>query len=94
MVDGLNFKDFVAFLSAFSANATTQQKIECKCWLLNNLTGLVLLLIQFQKKSWMNYKDCCNCMIITYLGSNAYVYLNALHMLFLLVCNLFFEIEI
>ncbi|KAK4590232.1 hypothetical protein RGQ29_020676 [Quercus rubra] len=28
MVDGLNFKDFVAFLSAFSGKATTQQKIE------------------------------------------------------------------
>ncbi|XP_042373987.1 calcineurin subunit B-like [Zingiber officinale] len=28
MVDGLNFKDFVAFLSAFSPQATTQQKIE------------------------------------------------------------------
>ncbi|KAF5466803.1 hypothetical protein F2P56_016698 [Juglans regia] len=28
MVDGLNFKDFVAFLSAFSAKATIQHKIE------------------------------------------------------------------
>ncbi|XP_047959128.1 calcineurin subunit B-like isoform X4 [Salvia hispanica] len=28
MTDGLNFKDFVAFLSAFSAKATVQQKIE------------------------------------------------------------------
>ncbi|KAJ1698521.1 Calcineurin subunit B [Rhynchospora pubera] len=28
MVDGLNFKDFVAFLSPFSAKATAQQKIE------------------------------------------------------------------
>ncbi|XP_042049399.1 calcineurin subunit B-like isoform X2 [Salvia splendens] len=28
MTDGLNFKDFVAFLSAFSARATVQQKIE------------------------------------------------------------------
>ncbi|XP_050286668.1 uncharacterized protein LOC126725785 [Quercus robur] len=28
MVDGLNFKDFVAFLSAFSGKATTHQKIE------------------------------------------------------------------
>nr|APB03094.1 calcineurin subunit B-like protein [Antirrhinum majus] len=28
MVDGLNFKDFVAFLSAFSAKATVPQKIE------------------------------------------------------------------
>lgn len=27
MVDGLNFKDFVAFLSAFSAKASAQQKI-------------------------------------------------------------------
>jgi len=27
MVDGLNFKDFVAFLSAFSAKATLQHKI-------------------------------------------------------------------
>lgn len=30
MVDGLNFKDFVAFLSAFSARASTQQKSERK----------------------------------------------------------------
>lgn len=30
MTDGLNFKDFVAFLSAFSAKATVQQKIEGK----------------------------------------------------------------
>uniref|UniRef100_A0A2P2KD72 Uncharacterized protein MANES_06G031300 n=1 Tax=Rhizophora mucronata TaxID=61149 RepID=A0A2P2KD72_RHIMU len=29
MVDGLNFKDFVAFLSAFSPRATLHQKIEC-----------------------------------------------------------------
>ncbi|CAA2987093.1 calcineurin subunit B-like [Olea europaea var. sylvestris] len=28
LVDGLNFKDFVAFLSAFSAKATVPQKIE------------------------------------------------------------------
>ncbi|PIN14353.1 Ca2+/calmodulin-dependent protein phosphatase (calcineurin subunit B), EF-Hand superfamily protein [Handroanthus impetiginosus] len=28
MVDGLNFKDFVSFLSAFSAKATIPQKIE------------------------------------------------------------------
>nr|XP_016452027.1 PREDICTED: calcineurin subunit B-like [Nicotiana tabacum] len=28
MVDGLNFKDLVAFLSTFSANASMQQKIE------------------------------------------------------------------
>ncbi|XP_020594549.1 calcineurin subunit B type 2 [Phalaenopsis equestris] len=28
MVDGLNFKDFVAFLSAFSPKASLQQKIE------------------------------------------------------------------
>ena len=30
MVDGLNFKDFVAFLSAFSAKASLKQKIERK----------------------------------------------------------------
>lgn len=30
MVDGLNFKDFVAFLSAFSAKASMHHKIECK----------------------------------------------------------------
>lgn len=34
MVDGLNFKDFVAFLSAFSARASMKQKIERKySWL-------------------------------------------------------------
>lgn len=30
MVDGLNFKDFVAFLSAFSAKASMKHKIERK----------------------------------------------------------------
>lgn len=30
MVDGLNFKDFVAFLSAFSAKANMTHKIERK----------------------------------------------------------------
>lgn len=30
MADGLNFKDFVAFLSAFSGKASKQQKIECE----------------------------------------------------------------
>jgi hypothetical protein len=29
MLDGLNFKEFVAFLSAFNPRATLQQKIEC-----------------------------------------------------------------
>ena len=29
MLDGLNFKEFVAFLSAFSPRATLQHKIEC-----------------------------------------------------------------
>uniref|UniRef100_A0A453L510 Uncharacterized protein n=1 Tax=Aegilops tauschii subsp. strangulata TaxID=200361 RepID=A0A453L510_AEGTS len=29
MVDGLNFKEFVSFLSTFSARASLQQKIEC-----------------------------------------------------------------
>jgi hypothetical protein len=29
MLDALNFKEFVAFLSAFSPRATLQQKIEC-----------------------------------------------------------------
>ncbi|KDO36178.1 hypothetical protein CISIN_1g034012mg [Citrus sinensis] len=28
MVDGLNFKDFVAFLSVFSAKASMQQKVQ------------------------------------------------------------------
>lgn len=37
MVDGLNFKDFVAFLSAFSAKASTQRKIEC-----NSCTFLII----------------------------------------------------
>ena len=32
MVDALNFKDFVAFLSAFSAKASTNQKVERKCF--------------------------------------------------------------
>lgn len=32
MVDGLNFKDFVAFLSAFSAKATVPQKIESESY--------------------------------------------------------------
>ena len=29
LLGGLNFKEFVAFLSAFSPRATLQQKIEC-----------------------------------------------------------------
>lgn len=29
MLDGLNFKEFVAFLSAFSPRTSLQQKIEC-----------------------------------------------------------------
>ncbi|KAF5959897.1 hypothetical protein HYC85_001106 [Camellia sinensis] len=29
MVDGLNFKEFVAFLSTFSSRASLQQKVEC-----------------------------------------------------------------
>ncbi|KAJ0785176.1 putative EF-hand domain-containing protein [Helianthus annuus] len=31
MVDGLNFKDFVIFLSAFNPKASMPQKIERKC---------------------------------------------------------------
>lgn len=34
MVDGLNFKDFVAFLSTFSSKASLEQKIECENQLL------------------------------------------------------------
>ena len=30
MLDGLNFKEFVAFLSAFSPRTSPQQKIECR----------------------------------------------------------------
>jgi len=30
MLDGLNFKEFVAFLSAFSPRTSLQQKIECR----------------------------------------------------------------
>lgn len=33
MVDGLNFKDFVAFLLAFSAKASMKQKIECMLYM-------------------------------------------------------------
>jgi hypothetical protein len=33
MVDGLNFKEFVAFLSAFSPRAPLQHKIECNAYL-------------------------------------------------------------
>lgn len=57
MVDGLNFKDFVAFLSAFSAKATIQHKIECKCWLSHDLSWLFVLLMQFHKKGIWYYKD-------------------------------------
>jgi serine/threonine-protein phosphatase 2B regulatory subunit len=31
MLDGLNFKEYVAFLSAFSPHTSLQQKIECGC---------------------------------------------------------------
>lgn len=30
MLDGLNFKEFVAFLPAFSSRTSLQQKIECR----------------------------------------------------------------
>lgn len=30
MLDGLNFKEFVAFLAAFSSRTKMEQKIECK----------------------------------------------------------------
>lgn len=30
MADGLNFKEFVAFLSAFSTKASMAQKIHCR----------------------------------------------------------------
>lgn len=42
----------------------------------------------------MNYIGRSKCIIITYIGSNAYIYLNALHMLFLFGCNLFLKDEI
>ncbi|RLN03479.1 calcineurin subunit B [Panicum miliaceum] len=32
MLDGLNFKEFVAFLSAFSPRTSLQQKIECRVY--------------------------------------------------------------
>lgn len=49
MVDGLNFKDFVAFLSAFSTKASIQQKIEREYWLtdLFLLFYSILILIYF-----------------------------------------------
>ena len=49
MVDGLNFKDFVAFLSAFSPQATIEQKIECKTqlFLLHILCNFYSLRISF-----------------------------------------------
>ena len=36
MLDGLNFKEFVAFLSAFSPRTSLQQKIECRYQVLKN----------------------------------------------------------
>jgi Ca2+-binding EF-hand superfamily protein len=30
MLEGLNFKEFIALLSAFSAHATQQDKINCE----------------------------------------------------------------
>jgi hypothetical protein len=37
MLDGLNFKEFVVFLSAFSPCTTPQQKIECQYIILLDL---------------------------------------------------------
>lgn len=46
MVDGLNFKDFVAFLSAFSAKASAQQKIERMCQLYCRIVHAFILVIE------------------------------------------------
>ncbi|XP_072953448.1 uncharacterized protein [Typha angustifolia] len=46
MVDGLNFKDFVAFLSAFSSKASLQQKIE-----------LIFKLYDIDGKGRVTFKD-------------------------------------
>lgn len=37
MLDGFNFKEFIAFLSAFSPRATLQNKIECMEYVLIDL---------------------------------------------------------
>lgn len=42
MVDGLNFKDFLAFLSTFSWKASLEQKIECE-----NRLSIVLFFLSF-----------------------------------------------
>jgi hypothetical protein len=45
MVDGLNFKDFVASLSPFSQKATIQQKIECNEFMQLNIFEFRFILI-------------------------------------------------
>jgi hypothetical protein len=45
MVDGLNFKDFVAFLSAFSTKASAHQKIERMCCLFFSIIYLSCFMI-------------------------------------------------
>lgn len=49
MLNGLNFKEFVAFLSAFSSRASLQQKVECKlhinfclCEITSNILSFML----------------------------------------------------
>ncbi|KAK8950477.1 hypothetical protein KSP40_PGU020341 [Platanthera guangdongensis] len=46
MLDGLNFKDFVAFLSSFSQKASPQQKIE-----------LIFKVYDVDSKGRVNFKD-------------------------------------
>ena len=47
MLDGLNFKEFVAFLSAFSSRATLQQKIECN----HSIICICLMILLFSIRS-------------------------------------------
>lgn len=49
MVDGLNFKDFVAFLSAFSAKASSDHKITRKISFTHSMSIYLFLLVSIQK---------------------------------------------
>lgn len=59
MLDGLNFKEFVAFLSAFSSRASLQQKVECKTYHIHWLVPCSILTVAV-------FSISCNCTYISF----------------------------
>lgn len=62
MLDGLNFKEFVAFLAAFSPRTKMEQKIECKGFVY--IVDFVLLPIH---QSVLKICTCIFCWRFSYI---------------------------